>query len=310
MLERERLHCVMNGRIPDKVPHFELVFQIPEEAFGLSWPTREEVAAASPKERERAYERWFDINERIMERYKWAAIAAPLDFFGVRKGMLADAKKRLGDRVMVYDWNGDGVFWLMDGDDMMDFSVRMYEQPEDVHRQAREKCEASKLLATRQVDQGADFICINSDFSFNVGPFISPAHFAEFVTPYLTEIVAHIHDLGVKAMLHSDGDLNLIIDQLIDSGIDGLQSIDPQGGMDIAEVKARYGDKLFLMGNVHTAKMQSANEDEIRGFVRYCMRHAKPGGGYILSTSNCIFKGMPLASYHIMLDEYEKHAWY
>lgn len=310
MTDKERLQCVMNGRIPDKVPHFELVFQIPEEAFGLSWPTREEVAKASPKEREFTYERWFEINERIIDRYHWAAIAAPTDFFGFRKDMLADAKKRLGDRALLYDWNGDGVFWLMDGADMMEFSVRMYEEPEDLHREARKKCEASKRLAREQVDQGADFICINSDFAFNTGPFISPQKFREFVTPYLSEIVDFIHALGVKAMLHSDGDLNKILDQLVSAGIDGLQSIDPQGHMDIAEVKQKYGDRLFLMGNVHTAKMQSTNEEEIRGFVSYCMAHGKPGGRYILSTSNCIFKGMPLASYLVMLDEYEKLAWY
>ena len=39
----------MNGVIPDKVPHFELVFQVPEQAFGLSWPTEEEVMSASPR---------------------------------------------------------------------------------------------------------------------------------------------------------------------------------------------------------------------------------------------------------------------
>lgn len=310
MTEKQRLQCVMRGEIPDKVPHFELVFQIPEEAFGLSWPTGEEIAKASPKEREFAFERWFEINERILDRFHWAAIAAPADGYGFRKGMLAEAKKRLGDRALIYDWNGDGVFWLMNGADMMTFSVRMYEEQEDLHREAREKCEASKKLAKEQVDQGADFICINSDFAFNTGPFISPEKFNEFVTPYLTEIVDYIHSLGVKAMLHSDGNLNKILDQLISAGIDGLQSIDPQGHMDIAEVKKKYGDKLFLMGNIHTAKMQSTNEEEIRGFVRYSMAHGKPGGRYILSTSNCIFKGMPLSSYLVMLDEYEKLAWY
>jgi hypothetical protein len=45
---RERLTAVFNGQIPDKVPHMELVFQIPEEAFQKSWPSYEEVTAASP----------------------------------------------------------------------------------------------------------------------------------------------------------------------------------------------------------------------------------------------------------------------
>ena len=308
--EKRRLKDAMNGVIPDKVPHFELVFQVPEQAFGLSWPTEEEVMSASPRERDALYERWFEINERILDRYHWAAIAAPLDFFGCRDHMLADARARLGDRALIYDWNGNGVFWLMDGDDMMDFSVRMYEEPEDVHAQAREKCERSKALARRQADQGADFICINSDFGFNTGPFISPSCFKEFVTPYLTEIVACIHDLGLRCMLHSDGNLNLILDQLVSSGIDGLQSIDPQGHMDLSRVKREYGERLFLMGNVHTALLQDGDEAVIRALARDAISVGRPGGRYIFSTSNCIFRGMPLMSYHIMLDEYEKCAWY
>ena len=134
--------------------------------------------------------------------------------------------------------------------------------------------------------------------------------FAEFVTPYLAEIVDAIHQLGVKAILHSDGDLRLILDQLVSTGLDGYQSIDPQGFMDIAQVKRQYGHQLVLMGNVQTSLLQQVDDLLIRRSVRYAMTHGKPGGRYIFSTSNCIFKGMPLESYHIMLDEYEKLAWY
>ncbi len=134
--------------------------------------------------------------------------------------------------------------------------------------------------------------------------------FAEFVTPYLAEIVDAIHQLGVKAILHSDGDLRLILDQLVSTRLDGYQSIDPQGFMDIAEVKRQYGHQLILMGNVQTSLLGKVDDLLIRRSVRYAMTHGKPGGRYIFSTSNCIFKGMPLESYHIMLDEYEKLAWY
>lgn len=310
MTEKQRLITVMDHGIPDKVPHFELVFQIPEQAFGMSWPTEREVQAAGGKDLDLLYNRFFEINEKIIDSYHWSAIAVPVDFFGRKKDMITEAKKRLGKDVLIYDWNGNGTFWLMDGNDMMDFSVRLFEDPSDVHREARFKCEQAKRLAEIQVDQGADFICINSDFAYNRGPFISPAMFAEFITPYLCEVVDKIHSLGVKAMLHSDGDLRKILDQLVSTGIDGLQSIDPQGNMDLSEVKRLYGDRLFLMGNVHTAMMQSENEEQIRTNVRQSIAVGKPGGGYILSTSNCIFNGMPLGSYRIMLDEYEKNAWY
>lgn len=141
-------------------------------------------------------------------------------------------------------------------------------------------------------------------------PFKSPKMFAEFVTPYLAEIVEAIHQLGVKAILHSDGDLRQILPQLVSTGLDGYQSVDPQGHMDIAEVKRIYGDRLILMGNVQASLLQDVDPEKIQESVRCCMTHGKPGGRYIFSSSNCIFKGMPLESYHIMLEEYERLAWY
>lgn len=308
---RERLQAVFNNRIPDKVPHFELVFQIPEEAFGLSWPTKEEMDKASFAEREIYLNRYFELCEKIIDRYDWAAIQLPLNLNSYFNGkVMPEGRKRFGNKVMIYDFNGQGTFWMLPGDEMMNFAVRLYEDPTGLHIEAKRKRDESIELAKKQVDQGADFICINSDYGYNRGPFISPVMFSEFITPYLTEIVDAIHQLGVKAILHSDGDLRLILDQLTSTGLDGYQSVDPQGHMDIAEVKRIYGNQLILMGNVQASLLQKVDESLIRESVRYAITNGKPGGKYIFSTSNCIFQGMPLESYHIMLDEYHKLAWY
>jgi uroporphyrinogen decarboxylase len=79
--------------------------------------------------------------------------------------------------------------------------------------------------------------------------------------------------------------------------------------MDIAEVRKKY-PHLVLMGNVQCSYLQDADEELIRNSVRYAMNSAKLGGRYIFSSSNCIFAGMPLLSYEIMLDEYNKLAAY
>lgn len=311
MTPKERLLKVFNGEIPDRVPHFEMVFQIPEEAFGRSWPTAEQVQKATAKEREALLEEYFDIWELIIDKYDYSAIQLPVDFHGYFDGeVIKRGRKRFEDRVLIYDFNGMGTFWMPMGGDAVEFYVRFFERPDEAHEEARQKAKDSIELAKQQVDQGCDFIMINSDYGYNDGPFLSPEMFAEFVTPYLAEIVDEVHKLGVKAILHSDGDLRKILDQIVSTGIDGYQSIDPQGHMDIAEVKKQYGDKLILMGNVMTSMLQEVNDEKIRESVRYCMTHAKPGGRYIFSTSNCIFKGMPLESYHIMLEEYNKMADY
>ena len=311
MSRSERLRAVLEGRIPDKVPHFELVFQIPEKAFGLSWPTREQMDKATPKEREKLLELHFTIWEKIVERYDWSAVELPVSLHGwFEDAVIPRGRRRFGQEVLIYGFNGEGTFWMPTGEEMMDFTVKLFEQRDELHAEARAKRDASIALARRQVDQGVDFICINSDYGYNLGPFVSPATFAEIVTPYLAEIVGRMHDFGTRAILHSDGDLRLILPQLVATGLDGYQSIDPQGHMDIAEVKRLYGDLLVLMGNVKTAVLQEVEEAPIRESVRYSMTWGKPGGRFIFSSSNCIFFGLPLESYHIMLDEYEKLAFY
>jgi hypothetical protein len=69
---------------------------------------------------------------------------------------------------------------------------------------------------------------------------------------------------NIKAILHSDGDLRQILDQLVSTGLDGYQSIDPQGFMDIAVVKRVYGDRLVLMGNVQASLLQEVDVPRIR----------------------------------------------
>lgn len=143
------------------------------------------------------------------------------------------------------------------------------------------------------------------DFGYNDAPFVSPKHFEWLVVPYLAEIVAQAHELGKKAILHSDGCLTHILDQIHGTGVDGYQSVDPQGGMDIRAVRERFPDWL-LMGNVPCSLMQDVAEEPIREAVRTCVTHGGIGKRYILSTSNCIFHGMPPESYLIMLDEYNR----
>ena len=108
-----------------------------------------------------------------------------------------------------------------------------------------------------------------------------------------------------KIILHSDGCITQILDQLHGAGLDGYQSVDPQGNMDIREVRALYPDWI-LMGNVACNVLQDTDEEKIRASVQYCMQHGGMGHPYIFSTSNCIFSGMPAESYRIMLDEYRE----
>jgi uroporphyrinogen decarboxylase len=259
MTPKQRIMTILDGGIPDAPPHWELVFDIEKEFFGID--ATELASREYPSERQRAD----------------AAIAG---------------------------YEGAGVFWMPNGDEIMDFVVRLFERPDEMHEEARRKCDRAKTVLRGHVEAGADFLLLTYDFGYNNAPFVSPAHFAEFVTPYLHELVEEAHSLGTKAILHSDGCLSEILDQIHSTGIDGYQSVDPQGHMDIRAVRDRYPDWI-LMGNVECSMLQDTRPDEIRRSVDYCMDYGGIGKRYIFSTSNCIFAGMPPESYRAMHAHYK-----
>jgi uroporphyrinogen decarboxylase len=297
---KDRLVTILAGGIPDFPPHFEIVFQLGKEFFGLDWQAVNEASYPSEAARERALENFhIELQLRLIEEFDYAAVQPPNSLEGITR-----TKQVVGERALVVPHDWDGVFWMPGGGEIMQFVEKMFYRPDEMHAEARAKCDAAKLRLRQQANAGADFFLLAYDFGFNDGPFISPDQFAEFVAPYLTEIVSTVHDLGKKALLHSDGDLNLLLEQIHGTGIDGYQSVDPQGNMDIKAVREKYPDWI-LMGNVNSGMLQFTDEEMIRQSVRYCLEHGGVGKPYIFSTSNCVFDGMPPESYRLMLREYE-----
>ena len=301
MTGKQRMRILLDGGVPDAPPHWELAFQIEDTFFGLTWDPLKEEDFPSPEAKEEAeWLRKLQVFERLIDDVGWGAVPGGYDAKRVRM-----AKETLGEKALVAGYEGEGVFWMPTGNDMMDFAVRLFERPEELLREAREKCDRAKQALRAMADAGADFFVGTYDFGFNDAPFVSPRHFSELVAPFLAEIVETAHELDRRIILHSDGCLTQVLDQIHATGVDGYQSVDPQGGMDIQDVRRAYPDWL-LMGNVACNMLQDAADAKIKESVRYCMTHGGVGKRYIFSTSNCIFRGMPAESYRTMVEEYKR----
>jgi uroporphyrinogen decarboxylase len=101
-----------------------------------------------------------------------------------------------------------------------------------------------------------------------------------------------------------------ILDQLVGAEPNAIHSLDPMAGVDIKKVKELVGDKVCLIGNVNCALMQTGTEQQVIDSAEYCLKYGKPNGGYIYSTSNVPFKGLPLERYLLVLDVWKKHRKY
>jgi uroporphyrinogen decarboxylase len=305
MTQRERFYAALQFQEPDRPPHFEQMFELTEEAFGLKEVTEDEYkAVATNAQRERLFARSAELYARIAEEFKWDAVLTwrPAARNDAQYEFIPYLKKYLGPDIPVGSFIWESSISIDTVKDYTGFAVQLYERPEEIHAWARQMLDRAVEHAKRLIDAGCSIIDIASDYAFNAGTFISPAQFREFVTPYVVELVGLIQRNGVRVILHSDGNLMRVMDQILEIGPDVLQSIDPQAGMDIAEVKRLTYGKMALMGNVECRYVQDGPDEKILESAGYCLDHAAPGGGFIYSTSNTVFPGVPLRNYRLMLE--------
>ena len=86
------------------------------------------------------------------------------------------------------------------------------------------------------------------------------------------------HEHGLKCLFHSDGYLMEVMEDLIESGIDGLNPIETVAGMELKEIREKYGHRLFLAGGIDMSQLLSnGSPDEVREVCRQAIRDAYPG---------------------------------
>ena len=93
-------------------------------------------------------------------------------------------------------------------------------------------------------------IWIYDDMAHNGGPMFSPKAFERVFLPAYRRMIAAYKRAGARhVFLHSDGDVRLLLDMLVDAGIDGLNPLEQRAGMRIAAIRRAY-PRLVLAGGM------------------------------------------------------------
>jgi len=316
MTPRERFIAALEHRpILGRVPHFELVFFLTMEAFGLVHPSHRSYHQwdqMSESERKLHRSQMADVYILTAERYEHDAI-----FLHPNPNTLDESlrlidliRQRTSDRYFLM-LHGDATYSIPSGGDMTEWSVWLYEKTDQALAEADRRVDA--MLEKAEILRrhgGLDGFALCADYCFNTGPFLRPAMFHMVITPYLTRLIAGQREMGFYVIKHTDGNIMPIIDDLVSANPHALHSLDPQGGVDIAVVKRLYGSRVALIGNVNCGLLSSGTDEEVIESARYALRHGMTGGGYVFSTSKCIYTGMPLSRYELMLDVWRKEGNY
>lgn len=141
------------------------------------------------------------------------------------------------------------------------------------------------------------------DMGFKTATLISPKFLRDFVLPWHKRFAELAHDHGLLYILHACGNLEAIMNDLIeDVKIDAKHSFEDEI-MPVTQFKEKYGDRIAVLGGVDVDKICRLEEKDLRTYVREIIDKCAPGGGYALGSGNSVANYIPLEKYLIVLDE-------
>ena len=132
------------------------------------------------------------------------------------------------------------------------------------------------------------------------GPFFSVDTYKELLKPVQKRAIDWAHERGIVAHLHSCGNINLLVPELVDMGLDALNPLEVKAGMDPIQLKETYGDSLVLHGGLNA--MLWDDIDEIESEMRRLMPVLKENGGYIFAEDHSIPDSVSLENYRRIVE--------
>lgn len=177
-----------------------------------------------------------------------------------------------------------GLSAMMMSMDLAGFSFAMADDPEMVLAVLKRYLQWSEVAAREMSRRGADVLWFFDDIAHHSGPMMAPTVFREFLLPAVREMAARLPHPWIY---HSDGDLTLILDDLLGLGMDGLHPIEPES-MSLKHLKQRIGSRVCLVGNVSVDVLARGTAEQTRCEVHRCLSEGAPGGGYMISSSNSV----------------------
>lgn len=227
-------------------------------------------------------------------------------FDDIRKGM-----EELGDEKAIIIRLRDVFSQPRDLMGYENFLMGFYMQPALVSRLMEISVDYNTRLAKNARALGGEIIVVGDDIADNRGTLISPEIYREMVLPHFQRLIRNFKDMGFYVIKHTDGNISDVIDDIISSGIDCLDPIDPMAGLDIGKIKDQYGSRVCLKGNIDCVRtLTEKSEAELIAEVKDCILKASIGGGHIISSSNSIHSGINPFNYKVFLEAIKDYGSY
>ncbi|TFF95563.1 MAG: hypothetical protein EU544_02485 [Promethearchaeota archaeon] len=190
---------------------------------------------------------------------------------------------------------------------------RILAHPKQAKRIFDDRGEFTLELVKILAEKNAQMILLWDDYGFKNGLFMSPRLYRKYVFPWIKRICEAAHKRDCKILLHSDGDLLEIFEDIINCGVDALNPIEPttaNSDYDIFKLYDKYGDKLTFVGNLSPTMLATGTIEEIESNAKRLIRELAPRGGYIFSSGHSINPAVTLDRFEAMQNVKRRYGQY
>jgi len=173
-----------------------------------------------------------------------------------------------------------------------------YEQPELIDDMLRTIAGTALKVFERAIDiVTIDVLEVHDDMAGKSGPLFGPAQVERFMKPYYRSVWDFLSQSGSSVFSQdSDGNVNPIINSLLDCGINFIYPCEPGSGMDIVEIRRQYGGRVCLKGGIDKYALRGSKED-IRKELEYKMCGITKGGGTVFALDHLVPNGVSIENY-------------
>lgn len=141
-------------------------------------------------------------------------------------------------------------------------------------------------------------VMVNDDMGFKTQPLLSPTNIRRYVLPWHGRFVAAAHAAGRPAVLHSCGQLESLMDAIIDDlKFDGKHSYE-DAICPVEEAYKKWGSRIAILGGLDVDFVVRSTPDEI--YQRAKRMLAAAPIGYALGTGNSVPAYVPDENYFAM----------
>lgn len=180
-------------------------------------------------------------------------------------------------------WVGGTYGYLRDWWGMENLSLLFYDDSALIEEMIEWLTYLSIGLLDRVLKAGVqlDWVMFWEDMAYNAGPLISPEMFKRYCIPFYEKVMEKVSAAGIPvAMVDSDGDVRQIIPLWLDVGVNIMHPMEVAAGMDVVEMRKKYGKKIGFFGGIDKRALAGTRE-QIKAEVVPKLESCFGKGGFI-----------------------------